>query len=215
MTAPVRGRPDRGDMSRLPSRGHDPVTCSRSVATGRTDLDVPYGEKDDAKRLGARWDLDTRRWYVPPGVDPAPFARWLAPAAPPLAGPTVPARVLALPELCYRCHRQTRNVVGVLVPAELTDDPDGFVPFDDVAEALAARLDGDRLADLRIGELRRRWSGVVRRAYLSNGCCHCGAIQGSFPVHEALIAHRAAGGGYEELVVMEVELPAELVERLE
>lgn len=39
-------------------------------------LNVPYAEKDDAKRLGARWDAARRKWYIPPGVDPAAFARW-------------------------------------------------------------------------------------------------------------------------------------------
>jgi hypothetical protein len=42
----------------------------------RIDLDVPFNEKDDAKRLGAWFDRDAKRWYVPEGKDPAPFARW-------------------------------------------------------------------------------------------------------------------------------------------
>lgn len=99
----------------------------------------------------------------------------------------------------------------MLVPPELVDDPQGFVPFDDVAEVLARTPDRARLAELGIGELRRRWSGVVKRAYLSNGCRHCNAIQGSFPLHEALIAHRASGGGYPELAVTEVDLPLRLI----
>lgn len=41
------------------------------------ELNVPYLEKDEAKRLGARWNNSTKRWYVPSGVDAAPFARWL------------------------------------------------------------------------------------------------------------------------------------------
>lgn len=28
-------------------------------------LDVPYHEKDEAKRLGARWDPEVRKWYIP------------------------------------------------------------------------------------------------------------------------------------------------------
>lgn len=180
----------------------------------RTDLDVPYAEKDVAKQLGARWDPDVRRWYVPPGVDIRPFARWSLPSPPAdEAGPTVGAQVLALSELCYRCGRPTRSVVGVLVSAALTDDPHGFIPFDEVAEALAARLDRDRLAVLGVGELKRRWSGVVKRTYTSNGCCHCGALQGSYPLHEALIEHRAAGGTYAELAITEVLLPVEVTRR--
>jgi len=32
----------------------------------RIYLNVPYEEKDAAKKLGARWDPEQRKWYVPP-----------------------------------------------------------------------------------------------------------------------------------------------------
>lgn len=31
----------------------------------------------DAKALGARWDKPNKCWYVPEGIDPAPFSKWL------------------------------------------------------------------------------------------------------------------------------------------
>ena len=43
----------------------------------RTDLKVPFAEKDEAHKLGARWDSKKKTWYVenhPPLPD---FARWL------------------------------------------------------------------------------------------------------------------------------------------
>jgi putative DNA primase/helicase len=64
-------------------------------------IDVPYPQKDEAKALGARWDRQEQSWYVPAGVDPAPFARW-TPAAAPQARPkqspaTPPRQYLAVP----------------------------------------------------------------------------------------------------------------------
>lgn len=41
------------------------------------ELDVPFVEKDQAKRLGARWNAASKRWYVPDGIDLQKFARWL------------------------------------------------------------------------------------------------------------------------------------------
>jgi exodeoxyribonuclease VII large subunit len=41
------------------------------------ELNVPFMEKDDAKRLGARWNSASKRWYIPAGIDNALFARWL------------------------------------------------------------------------------------------------------------------------------------------
>ena len=39
-------------------------------------LDCPYAEKDEAKSLGARWDLDARKWFVPNDVDRNHFKKW-------------------------------------------------------------------------------------------------------------------------------------------
>lgn len=49
----------------------------------RVNLSVPYREKDEAKRLGARWDHQAGLWFVENPEDLAPFARWLNLEAPP------------------------------------------------------------------------------------------------------------------------------------
>lgn len=43
----------------------------------RINLDCPYNEKEEAKRLGARWDYEQRVWYVIDPSDLKPFYRWL------------------------------------------------------------------------------------------------------------------------------------------
>ncbi len=42
-----------------------------------TYLTTAYEEKDAVKALGAKWEPDQRRWYVPAGRDLAAFAAWL------------------------------------------------------------------------------------------------------------------------------------------
>lgn len=44
----------------------------------RTYIAVPYAEKNEAKAAGAKWDRAGKSWYVPEGLDPAPFAKWAA-----------------------------------------------------------------------------------------------------------------------------------------
>lgn len=39
-------------------------------------LNVPYAQKDEAKALGARWNANEKKWYVPNSVDTTPFLRW-------------------------------------------------------------------------------------------------------------------------------------------
>lgn len=41
-------------------------------------LEVPYAEKNQAKALGARWDSEVRKWYVPSGMSAANFSRWIS-----------------------------------------------------------------------------------------------------------------------------------------
>lgn len=43
----------------------------------RINLAVPYEDKDQAKRLGARWDAARRVWYLIDPEDLAPFAQWM------------------------------------------------------------------------------------------------------------------------------------------
>jgi putative DNA primase/helicase len=44
--------------------------------TSKTTINVPFREKNTAKALGAAWDRGLQSWYIPEGVDPAPFDQW-------------------------------------------------------------------------------------------------------------------------------------------
>lgn len=46
------------------------------IATTNISLKVPFNEKDQAKALGARWNAEAKHWYVPQGVEAAPFEKW-------------------------------------------------------------------------------------------------------------------------------------------
>lgn len=43
----------------------------------RVNLNVPFKEKDHAKRLGARWDDARKCWYVENVDRLEPFLRWM------------------------------------------------------------------------------------------------------------------------------------------
>ena len=59
-----------------------------------TNLKVPFSEKDQAKSLGARWNAELKQWYVPIGVEKAPFEKWLtsSPAANPIQSAYKPVK---------------------------------------------------------------------------------------------------------------------------
>lgn len=44
---------------------------------GRTYLEVPFSDKESAKKAGAKWDGSARKWYAPDGIGLGPFSAWL------------------------------------------------------------------------------------------------------------------------------------------
>ena len=106
--------------------------------------------------------------------------------------------LVTIPETCYRCGRLTVGIVGARTPV-----PGGgyaLREFDFIAHALAEVLDWRDLRAECIGPIKLRRSRV-RGSYLSNGCVHCDAILGSFPLLEAYQEYLCEGGTVEELLV--------------
>ncbi|WP_031480064.1 zincin-like metallopeptidase domain-containing protein [Maridesulfovibrio frigidus] len=44
---------------------------------GKTYLKVPFSEKEQAKKLGAKWDKEQKMWFAPEGANPDSFKKWL------------------------------------------------------------------------------------------------------------------------------------------
>lgn len=150
----------------------------------RRDLHVPFEEKDEAKRLGARWDADARRWYVPDGMSADAFARWFdprpanPPAAPDYSGLDLNLTIArpAFAEASVRCW-SCRAETPVLSIAGRDQDDDlesviGIKAFDpDTARRLSA-----------YPHYRLAFSGTTRIWAFANVCA-CGALQGDFFLH--------------------------------
>ena len=54
-----------------------PAAPVAPAAPPRVYLDVPYGDKDAAKQLGAQWDNVQRKWWISPAMPRRLFAKWL------------------------------------------------------------------------------------------------------------------------------------------
>ena len=68
--------PATGEQQEPPPDGPQP-------AQEDTRLQVPYKEKDEAKKFGAKWDARNKTWYAPKGTDLAPLKKWLPENQPP------------------------------------------------------------------------------------------------------------------------------------
>jgi len=50
-----------------------------NMADKKTFLYVPFAEKDEAKKAGAKWDIESKAWYAPKGADLNKFQKWQTP----------------------------------------------------------------------------------------------------------------------------------------
>lgn len=153
----------------------------------RIDLTVPFGEKDEAKRLGARWDADRRVWYVPDGVNPNAFGRWL----PDMPEINVRASSYFMAQsftCCWKCRELTR-VYGLILPAgheslESGDDDDDYWYRHDEPTILHYVTDLLPGVANRIRVMSKHYrvdfSKTTGSSYWMNHCEACGMKQGDF-----------------------------------
>ena len=158
----------------------------------RIDLAVPFAEKDEAKRLGARWDGERKLWYVPDGVDAGAFGRWL-PSEPDISVRSSSYFIAHTTKPCWKCSEHT-SVFGFILPAghetlepdEDDDERDAWYRYDeptivhyvtDLLPAVAARIKAFSR------HYRVDFSKTTQSSYWMNHCEHCGMKQGDFEMY--------------------------------
>lgn len=83
-------------------------------------LNVPYAEKNDAKKLGARWNKEQKFWYVPDNVDFHPFKSWITPET--WNELTHPASVITFSDLFTTIAANTKiSAASYTVKADVND----------------------------------------------------------------------------------------------
>ena len=125
-------------------------------------------------------------------------------AAPPATDlqPPVTVVVRGFETLCWRCREPTTCVVAV--HAQACEHSEEWVWFEDKpALELARRLLLDAGQDRLAAAIKQRFSRTARGSYLSNGCLHCDAIQGDWPLGQA-ISDYASGWTLGDLPVLAV-----------
>jgi hypothetical protein len=158
-------------------------------------LDVPYAEKDEAKRLGARWDAERKAWFVPAGLDAAAFSRWLSQEVEMQQRLIAPIWIKRSTEPCWKCHRSSKVFAvsaSVIIDVEYGDDDDD----EEYEQTIDNDDDSIDLNDLesidpRIEALfkqyapgyRKDFSKTQDRQVYMNHCEHCDAKLGDFFLH--------------------------------
>lgn len=54
------------------------IDCFRCLMVEKSRyLDVPFDDKNQVKSLGGRWDPESKKWYIPQGLDMELFQQWV------------------------------------------------------------------------------------------------------------------------------------------
>lgn len=161
----------------------------------RIDLQVPFAEKDDAKRLGARWDAANKVWYVPDGIDSALFKKWL----PQEPEPNIRASSYFIAQSatsCWKCGAPTR-AYGILLPAghKVLEWIENEGSDEDVSEWVTVETPTiihyvdflPQSVQRRVSALSKNYrldfSKTTQSSYWMNHCDHCGMKQGDFEMY--------------------------------
>lgn len=154
----------------------------------RIYLDVPYAEKDSAKKSGARWDSSQKAWYVPAHWERSRFQRWIPKET--IYGIRAASYVIAQTTTgCWKCGAIT-NVFGFILPyggesfePYEEDGAEAWVGFNvpllvsyvsSMAPAVEARMKS------QTHNYRLNKSYKADCTYWMNHCEHCGMKQGDF-----------------------------------
>lgn len=169
---------------------------------GKLLLNVPYGEKDEAKALGARWNPDLKKWYATDGTEYYRFLRWLPKDTFYIVFDSI--FLVVANRTCYQCDHLTR-VVGFSNPDYISFY--NYLVDDDAPEDAPADAhihDGlilDFEDNISLGEhyiydrpnpipkrileylqenfnYKIKYSHSKKNSELSNCCEHCDALQG-------------------------------------
>ena len=161
----------------------------------RTDLQVPFSEKDEAKSLGARWDASNKTWYVPENIDLSKFQKWM----PPAFEPNIVASSYFIAQntkSCWKCNQSTR-IYGFLLPSgHRTKD---YIEHDDGTDEEVWSVSSEqtilsyittlpREVESRVAKISRHYkpdfSKTTQSAYWMNHCEKCGMKQGDFNIFD-------------------------------
>ena len=115
----------------------------------------------------------------------------------PMLNQRLPLQVNVADTSCWKCKERTRIVTSLAFVSSrvFSGTPDLIFTIYDFgdhmprgADEIAQILPVDLLRQHGIGAIKPRFSRTEGRAYLSNGCVHCDALQGRFFEHEKYYA---------------------------
>lgn len=153
-------------------------------------LNVPYSEKDNAKSLGARWDAETKHWYIYANKpsDYQKFARWILGDNEETVIVSKYLYILETERACFKCGKQTRIIgLGIGDFTVIYNNPDGSVYYETNNIIRLAWTENEKNIPPKLLKYLKKqystytgYSNFAKSYAFSNHCDHCGVLQGNW-----------------------------------
>ncbi|MGX6962792.1 DUF5710 domain-containing protein [Vagococcus xieshaowenii] len=153
-------------------------------------LNVPFSEKDEAKKLGAKWEPTLKKWCANHRNNYWKFEKWLN-------GELVFKENIFIVEgkqTCWKCDKTT-NVYAIGVLSEDIIELENVSQRETVQQKTGFDLqiwpvESDMPDFLRVQLVERfgckkKYSYTEQRSYFANVCSNCDSLQGSFFLHSS------------------------------
>jgi hypothetical protein len=159
-------------------------------------LRVPYAEKDEAKKLGAKWDKQKKLWFIPEETDEKLFEKWIPKK---VNSNNIDFNILSKgfyivksEEECWKCHRLT-DVFGIILPENHQTRESSYKDSEDLWQGWIKSKQKKLISSIHllnknalraIKEISSNYyydfSKFTFDYYYVNHCEHCDSIQEDF-----------------------------------
>lgn len=158
-------------------------------------LDVPYGEKEEAKALGAKWNPRIKKWYTNAERKKyVRFAKWILRDTDDAVIATEYIHIIEGQQKCWKCGRPTRVIgLGIGEFVHIFGEPDDaeYEVMEDYLDPgeelhLAWTDDESQIPPKLLRYLKKNYSvktgysKTLGRNCFANHCDCCGALQGNW-----------------------------------
>lgn len=153
-------------------------------------LNVPYKEKDEAKALGAKWNAELKKWYVPEKENYGKFNKWIVKDD---ERRTIICDYIYLVEgkrECFKCKKETRVITfGIKEYYNFwcTNNRRGSNYYNNNFKVIREidPLPKDLLEMIQQKyNYQMTFSKTTKSAYFANRCDYCDKLQGAFHLFE-------------------------------
>lgn len=154
-------------------------------------LNVPYSEKDEAKKIGAKWNSNLKKWYVSDKEDYPKFKKWFLNDK---SEATIICDYIYIIEginECFRCGNKTRVIgLGIENYYEFRcyeDNKNKWIYYNGDIHITSHiyPMPNELLKYIQKNyNYKKRFSKTIKREYYANCCEKCDVLQGDFYVFQ-------------------------------